>query len=187
MTAKLAHSALLLCFICGCARHDTPQSAQIPSNVIEGVGIPGYFEIGMRMNSIAAKIPDATCEPNSHASLTWWSGETWRKHPPWGKPANYELRIPTMGATALECSPTNPIAQIHFMAKKEYDWPYFSGTLSSGLAFSGTSTVSLAEVIARYGAPLHTLTYSTATNAASFTNAVAGLALQWGSWSNKLW
>src|SRR5688572_33383380 len=61
--AKLTHSALLLCFICGCAKHETPQSAQIPSNVVEGVGIPGYIEIGMPMNSIVDKIPDATCEP----------------------------------------------------------------------------------------------------------------------------
>jgi hypothetical protein len=172
MPVKLAHSALLFCFICSCDRHDTPHSAQIPSNVVEGVGIPGYVEIGMRMNSIAGKIPDATCEPNSCASLTWWCGNTWRKHPPWGKPATYELRIPSMGASAFETSPTNRISQIHFMAKKEYDWPYFSGTLSSGLSFSGTSTVSLAEVIARYGAPLHTLTYRPATNVASITNAL---------------
>ena len=172
MTVRLAHSALLLCLVCGCARHDTPQSAQIPSNVVEGIGIPSYIAIGMHMDSIPDKIPDATCKPNSHASLTWWFGETWRKHPPWGKPANYELKIPSMGATAFESSPTNPITQIHFTTKTEYDWPYFSGTLSSGLSFSRTNPVSLAEVIARYGAPLHTHTYRPATNAASITNAM---------------
>jgi len=126
----------------------------------------------MRMNKVHEKIPDAACDPNSRASLTWWFGKTWRKHPPWGKSATCELRIPSIGATAFESSPTNPIAQIHFIAKKEYDWPYFSGTLSSGLSFSGSNTVSLAEVIARYGAPLRTLTYRPATNVASITNAM---------------
>lgn len=170
MIAKLAYSALLLCFICGCAKHDTPQSVQIPSNVVEGVGIPGYIEIGMPMNSIADKIPDATCEPTSRASLTWWRGNTWEKHPPWRKTAAYELKIPSLGVSAFETSPTKRISQIHFKAEKVYDWPYFSGTLSSGLAFS--KTVSFAEVIDRYGAPIHTLTYRSAKNVASITNAI---------------
>jgi len=172
MKMKIVHFMLLLPLACGCAQEKPSQYAQIRTNVVEGVGIPGSLEIGMRLDSIPDRFPDATCEANSRASLTWWFGETWRKHPPWGKPATYELRVPSMGATEFESSPTNAIASIHFKAKKDHDWPYFSGTLSSGLSFSGTSTVSLAEVIAQYGSPMHTLTHPYAANATSITNAM---------------
>lgn len=171
MRMKIVYILLLLPFVCGCSQRESPQYAQIHTNVVEGVGIPGYLEIGMRLDSIPENITCASCEPSSRASLFWWAGETWRKHPPWAKPANYRLTVPCVGATVYEREPTNAIQQIHFKAQEDYDWPYFSGTLSSGLSFSATSTVSLAEVIARYGDPLHTLKYPSAAKP-SFTNGM---------------
>ena len=78
----------------------------------------------------------------------------------------------------IEQYSTNQIAQIHFKAQKEYDWPYFTGTLSSGLAFSGTNTISLAKVLATYGPPIHTLTHPSPTNTTSATNAFQQLRQQ---------
>ena len=162
----------------GCAQEKPSQYTQITTNVVEGVGIPGYLEIGMRMDRIPKKIPDASCEPDSRASIFWWFGETWRKRPPWEKPATYNLTVPSLGATVIERNPTDQIARIYFKAQKEYDWPYFTGTLSSGLSFSGTNTVSLAEVVAKYGLPIHTLTHPSPTNTTSATNAFQQLRQQ---------
>lgn len=175
MTMRFVRPALLLCLFCGCARETTPRHSQIPSNVIEGVGIPGHLEIGIRMDRVPDEIPSAKCEPNSRRSLTWWFGETWRKHPPWGKPANYRLEVPSMGVWVIESHPTNEITQIHFMAKKEFDWPYFSGTLSSGLHFSGTEAVAFSDVTALYGETAHTSVYTTAADAGGITNAIQRL------------
>jgi len=80
-----------------------------------------------------------------------------------------------MGVFATEPGPTNKITDIHFKALKEYDWPFFAGTLSSGLSFPGTPAVSLAEVIARYGKPMHTLAHVRATSAATSTNFILHL------------
>lgn len=178
MKMKIPHFMLLLLLACGCAQGKPLPYAQITTNVIEGLGIPGYLEIGMRMDGIPAQIPDAACEPDSRASIFWWFGETWRKHAPWEKPATYTLIAPSVGATVIERNPTDQIAQIHFHAQKKYDWPYFTGTLSSGLAFSGTNTVSLAEVVARYGTPLHTLSHPSVTNTTSITQAMQPLRQQ---------
>jgi len=175
---KIGPSVLLLTFAYGCAQEETPQHARIPSNVVEGVGIPGHLEIGMRLDSIPDAIPDATCKPSSRMSLAWWFGETWRKHPPWKKPATYELRVPNMGACVFNPHPTNAIRQIHFHVIKHKGRPAFSGTLSGGLSFSGTGTVSLAEVTALYGEPLHTLTYPSAADAAGITNGMLFLQQQ---------
>ena len=172
MKMKIALFLLLLPLACGCAQETPSQYVQIRANVVEGVGIPGALEIGMRLDSIADMFPEATCEPNSRASLFWWFGETWQKHPPWAKPATYKLTVPSVGAIMYERSPTNEIAQIHFTVKKEYDWPYFSGSLSGRLSFSATTAVSLAEVIARYGEPLHTLAYPSIQKATSVTNGM---------------
>lgn len=159
MKMKIVNFMLLLSLVCGCAQEKPPVNGATLTSAVEGVGIPGYLEIGMRLDSIPNKIADASYEPNSRASLFWWFGETWRKHPPWGKPMHYRLELPSIGVTVIEAHPTNAIEQIHFNAKKDYDWPYFSGTLNSGLTFTGTNTISLAEVMARYGEPLHTIAY----------------------------
>lgn len=154
---------LLLSLACGCSQEQPQQHyAQLNATVVEGVGIPGALEIGMRLDSIPKRFPDATVEPSSRASPFWWCGEKWRKHPPWRKPRSYELSVPSVGATEHGRNPTDPIEQIHFMARKEYDWPYFSGNLAGGLSFSATSTIAFAQVIARYGEPLHTMVYSSA-------------------------
>ena len=178
MKRNITYIPFLFILACGCAQEKTSQSGQILTNVVEGVGIPGYLEIGMQLDCIPGKIPGASCEPTSRASLFWWFGETWRKHPPWGEPATHELKIPSVGAVVFERDPTTALHQIHFKAQKDYDWPYFSGTLSSGLSFSATSTVSLAEVIAQYGKPLHTLTYLSAQTGASITNGLQFLKKQ---------
>ncbi len=169
---KIVHVILLLTLACGCTQEKPSRHVQVCTNVVEGVGIPGSLEIGMRLDSIAEKFPGATCEPSSHASLLWWLGEKWRKHPPWARPAIYELTVPSVGATVFERNPHDQIQQIHFSAKKQYDWPYFNGTLSSGLSFSGTGTVSLAYVVAKYGTPLHTRTHPSITNETTISNAM---------------
>jgi hypothetical protein len=157
----------------------------IPASIVvhPGVGIPGVAAIGMTVDEVVARVPDAQVRYAPEVRYPWqvvahsysttphrFQAQSSTTRWPWEKPSNVCVEVPSLGVSFDTRSHAEPIDTMRFWSHFDPSWPiigsntWFCGSLSCGISFAGRRRVPRHEVVHHFGEPMVCVSTDAATS-----------------------